>query len=155
MSQPPRVPDQCIFCAILEGTQSALSIASLPNALAVVDIHPAVEGHSLILPGVHVPLFPMIPPDVMRDTARLIQAVSRGLMSVLRDQGVEGTSILIPLGAAAGQRAPHALIHCLPRRHGDALFTYQREQAHEESIYATARAVRDALARIAGQGGSV
>ena len=147
--QASRMPDQCIFCAILEGKQAAYAFDREDESVSVLDIHPAVEGQSLIIPGVHAPLFLMLPPGVIGHVARLAQRASRALLSVLREKGVEGVTLLIPLGSAAGQRTPHTLVHLFPRRRGDGLFAYEREKGVDDRVYATARAVRETLARLA------
>ncbi len=149
---PDRIPEQCIFCAILEKQQAAFIIDEEEGSMSILDIQPAAEGHTLIIPGVHAPLYPALPLPTIATAARLAQRASHALLTTLKDMGVTGTTIIIPIGAAAGQRAPHALIHVIPRRQDDQLCPLERRQAPEETVYATARAVRETLQRFQQRG---
>jgi len=57
--------------------------------------------------------------DVMAQKAMLLaREMSRKLLKGLKAQG---TNIFIANGAAAGQKAPHLIVHIIPRMPGDGL----------------------------------
>ena len=43
----------CVFCAIVAGTSPAYLIAESDRAIAFLDINPATEGHTLVVPKRH------------------------------------------------------------------------------------------------------
>ena len=61
---------ECIFCAIAAQQMPSTVVADNAQALAIMDIHPANDGHVLVLPKVHstdvFDLSPEVGAEVMR-----------------------------------------------------------------------------------------
>lgn len=110
--------DDCIFCQILRGSVPAKKVYEDEHCAAVLDINPAAPGHVLLLPKYHVPLFPQLGEDVVEHLGFVAKGLSRAMLQGL---GVSGTNLFVANGAAAGQRAPHAMMHIIPRKEGDGL----------------------------------
>jgi len=45
--------DRCLFCAIAAGVATAWLIDENPGAIASLDVNPASEGHTLVIPRNH------------------------------------------------------------------------------------------------------
>ena len=109
----------CIFCKIIAKEIPSHEIYSDDKVLVILDINPANEGHCLVLPKQHYQILPQIPPEIIGYMFQIAKKTSR---SLLKSLGIQGTSIFVANGALAGQKAPHFMIHVIPRYRGDLLF---------------------------------
>lgn len=103
--------ESCPFCDLGERI-----VASNDRAVAVRDIQPASPGHTLIVPRRHTASFFDLTPEENRDCFLLLQDQRDALD---REQGPSGYNVGVNVGAAAGQRRDHTLIHLIPRYEGD------------------------------------
>lgn len=85
-------------------------------ALAVPDLYPAAEGHTLVLPKRHVERFFELDPEEQRAVWELVADVHVRLHRAHRP---DGFTIGINDGLAAGQTIAHAHVHVIPRHLGD------------------------------------
>jgi histidine triad (HIT) family protein len=108
----------CIFCKIANKQIPAKILHEDDKVICILDINPASEGHILIYPKEHYMILPHIPEDIVKHMFRIVKLMSNTLLKTLQ---CGGTSIFIANGVAAGQKAPHVLIHVFPRREGDGL----------------------------------
>jgi len=108
--------EQCIFCNIASGKIPAKKIYEDDKVIAVLDINPGAQGHILLLPKKHASVLPQLDEDIVGHMGMVAKQLSRSLIRALN---VEGTSIFVANGALAGQRAPHVLMHIIPRVKGD------------------------------------
>lgn len=109
---------QCIFCQIISKKVNSKIIFEDDKSLAILDINPANPGHVLLMPKEHYAIMPTIPEDIIRHLSMVAKALSQAMLKSL---GIEGTTIFIANGAAAGQRAQHFMIHIVPRKEKDGL----------------------------------
>lgn len=111
----------CIFCKIIGGAVPSKSVLDTQHSKAILDINPAVRGHTLVIPKEHVPILPLLPPESFKtlflDTKKVIPAVKQALHT-------DKVSLFIANGHAAGQQASHFMLHVLPREEGDALTSH-------------------------------
>ncbi|MEX2526269.1 MAG: HIT family protein [Gemmatimonadota bacterium] len=106
MTQP------CPFCSLsLDNV-----VASSTHSLAIRDAYPVSEGHSLVVPKVHVLSLVHLPGTAQSDLLRLAFKVRQDLQAELSP---DGFTIGMNDGEAAGQTVPHAHIHVIPRWVGD------------------------------------
>lgn len=110
--------DQCIFCHIAKGDIPAKKVYADDTVIAVLDINPAVPGHILLLPKEHVAVMPQMKDELVAHIGMVSKQLSAAL---IRSMKAEGTSIFVANGAAAGQRAPHFMMHIMPRSKGDGV----------------------------------
>jgi histidine triad (HIT) family protein len=108
----------CIFCQIANGKVPAKKIYEDDRCAAVLDINPASRGHILLLPKKHAAVMPQLPDEDIGHLLMISKALSN---AILRSLKVKGTSIFVANGAPAGQRAPHFMMHIIPRTEQDAI----------------------------------
>jgi histidine triad (HIT) family protein len=102
----------CVFCKIVNGDAPATVVRSWPEALAIVPLGPVVEGHTLVLPRVHVEDFteqPFVSAVTMMCAAELARDTG-GPMNLITSKGREAT-----------QSVFHLHIHLVPRATNDGL----------------------------------
>jgi diadenosine tetraphosphate (Ap4A) HIT family hydrolase len=108
------VPENCPFCA--PSAESTLLTESA-QAYAILDAYPVTEGHALVLPKRHVASFFALAEPEQQACWLLVDRVQ----FLLRKRfGPDGFNVGVNVGNAAGQTVPHAHIHVIPRRAGDA-----------------------------------
>jgi histidine triad (HIT) family protein len=108
----------CIFCKIVAGISDCQEIYQDDATLAFMDIHPANDGHCLVIPKAHFEtVFDMPPADFGR-VASTAAKVAEAVNDVLRPGGI---SLMQANGELAGQTVLHVHVHVLPRRAGDDL----------------------------------
>ena len=124
---------QCIFCHIISGKVASKKIYEDDKCLAILDINPANPGHILILPKEHYSIMPLIPEDEIKHLFKIAKKVSAAQIRGLK---ADGTNIFIANGAAAGQKAPHFMIHMIPRKSNDGLdsFSLPKNQITAEDL---------------------
>ncbi len=110
--------EQCIFCHIAQGNIPAKKLFEDNQVVAVLDINPAVPGHILLLPKNHIAVMPQMNDEL---TAHIGMVAKQLSSSLIRSLKAEGTSIFVANGAVAGQRAPHFIIHIIPRTNNDGV----------------------------------
>lgn len=104
--------EKCIFCNIAKGNIKAKKIYSDDKITAFLDINPANPGHVLIIPNKHVLMFPLLDDSLVGYIFAMAKNISLIMLKVLDSKG---STILVGNGAIAGQKAPHALLHLIPR----------------------------------------
>jgi diadenosine tetraphosphate (Ap4A) HIT family hydrolase len=104
--------DDCPFCCPANGAVWITDEAGL----ALWDLYPVSEGHTLVVPMRHV--------ASVYDLTRIEQSGLWQLVTSVRERLIErlspdGFNIGINDGPFAGQTVAHAHIHVIPRRQGD------------------------------------
>ncbi len=107
---------QCVFCHIASGKIPAKKVYDDDKVAAVLDINPATPGHILLVPKQHVAIMPQMSDDLIAHLGMVAKQLSHAVIRALK---VDGTSVFIANGIAAGQRAPHFLLHVIPRSQND------------------------------------
>jgi len=108
----------CIFCHIISGKVASKKIYEDDKVLAILDINPANPGHILLLTKEHYQVMPQIPDDEISHIFMVAKAISHACLKALNAQG---TNIFIANGALAGQKAPHFMLHIIPRMDVDGI----------------------------------
>jgi histidine triad (HIT) family protein len=124
---------QCIFCHIISGKVASKKIYEDEKCLAILDINPANPGHVLVLPKKHYSIMPLMPADEIEHLFKTAKKISAAQIRGLK---AEGTNIFVANGAAAGQKAPHFMIHIIPRKSGDGItsFSLPKNQITSEDL---------------------
>ncbi len=108
--------EECVFCRIIQKELPSFEIYSDSYVLALLDINPVSEGHTLVIPRNHSDNLSDVDPVIfgkMMDRARIISG------SMVKSGFAEGTNIFIANGTGAEQTIPHLHVHVVPRRKGD------------------------------------
>ncbi len=108
---------ECIFCKIVEGEIPAKSVYEDDEVLAFLDVNPLTPGHTLVIPKVHVE---RIAERDAATAAGYFEQVPRIVDAVQAGVDADGATLAWNDGRAAGQEVPHAHLHIVPRRDGDA-----------------------------------
>ena len=102
----------CIFCAIVAGAAPAVVVAEDERAIAFMDIHPASDGHLLVIPKAHSADLLAIPPEDLAAVTLLAQRLARDAVDGF---GADGVNLLNSCGADAWQTVFHFHMHVIPR----------------------------------------
>tara|TARA_B100002052_G_scaffold171765_1_gene156360 strand:- start:1412 stop:1807 length:396 start_codon:yes stop_codon:yes gene_type:complete len=108
--------DNCPFCLIITELQSDTIILENTHSVAILDLYPLSEGHTLVIPKVH-----------MEDYFRLSTQQTNSIWSLVAEtkeyleesHKPDGFNVGINIGSAAGQTVNHCHIHVIPRYQGD------------------------------------
>lgn len=134
---------ECIFCGIVGGSVPSKKVYEDDRALIVLDIYPANPGHLLLLPKEHFAVLNQLPEEIVEHLGLISKRATELLFKLLK---AEGVTIFVANGAAAGQRAPHLIIHIIPRFGGDGLnFGIAEKEFAEEEMAALYERMQPAL----------
>jgi histidine triad (HIT) family protein len=128
----------CVFCAIVAGTEPASVIFEDAEVLAFLDIRPITPGHLLVVPKRHASFLA----DLDEVTGAWMFRVAMRLAETLRasDLRCEGVNLFLADGDAAGQEVFHVHLHVFPRFAGDGF------RIEEDLPVAPTRAQLDTIA---------
>jgi len=105
----------CIFCQERTSSRVVMEVGSV---YAIAEPYPVTPGHHLVVPIRHAEDFFSMTSNERRDAETCLLRLRRELMA--KDPSITGFNIGINCGKSAGQAVPHAHIHLIPRRPGDA-----------------------------------
>ncbi len=110
----------CIFCAIAAKRAPASIVYESDEAMAFLDIHPVVEGHTLVIPKKHCRnIF-----DLDDESGKAVMRASRIVARALRATfNADGLTILQSNERAGGQAIFHYHAHLAPRFYNDGLMS--------------------------------
>jgi diadenosine tetraphosphate (Ap4A) HIT family hydrolase len=103
---------KCPFCDV----DAARVWLTNDHAVALKDAFPVSQGHSLVVPKVHVRSLFELPEEVQESIWRMVALVRSHLAVELQP---DGFNVGLNDGAAAGQTVPHAHVHVIPRFRDD------------------------------------
>lgn len=110
----------CPFCKLMYGPDQMMDdwfVQGNDEHIAVRDLYPVTDGHTLIIPRRHMETpFDMYGDETMA-LLRLLKQQQIWLMA--EDPTIDGFNIGFNAGFSAGQTVPHAHCHLIPRRLGD------------------------------------
>lgn len=134
---------ESIFTRIFRGQIPCQRIFENEHILAMLDINPLAEGHTLVVPKRQVERLEQLPPEEAAEIARHLGRIAARIVAVT---GAEGYNILQNNGAAAGQVVPHVHFHIIPRRSGDGLgYRWNARSADPAALAALAERIRGGL----------
>jgi histidine triad (HIT) family protein len=130
-----------IFAKILRGDLPSVKIFEDARTLSFLDIMPAVEGHTLVIPKESAETIFDLSAEGAADLIRTTKLVAGAVKRALECPGV----MLAQLnGAAAGQTIFHIHFHILPRTQAN-LSLHGRTMADPKSLEPIAARIRAAL----------
>jgi len=125
--------ENCPFCKIIAGEIPSKQVFEDDQVIALLDIHPAVPGHVLVMPKEHYPIMPLMPEETFAHLFKIVRELSAKLREAML---VSRTTIFIANGYAAGQNSQHFLFHIIPREEVDSLdMLYFKEKEIQEDKY--------------------
>lgn len=104
----------CPICA----TDKRLVIYEDNEVFAYLSDRPATKGHIIVAPKKHIPIFEVIPDELL---SKLFLAANRLSTVLFEALGALGTNIIVHNGIPAGQKDPHFQVNVIPRFENDGL----------------------------------
>ena len=118
----------CIFCAIVAGTAPAHRVYEDDRTVIFMDLFPAHEGHTLIVPKAHAENLFEIPPEDAAAIARHSKTLADAIREVLAPDGI---AVVQLNGAAAGQTVFHYHMHLIPRMQGEPFGVHGKRRGED------------------------
>jgi histidine triad (HIT) family protein len=120
----------CLFCAVVAGSEASHVVLDEPEVLAFLDHRPVFKGHVLVIPRVHVVTLPDLPTALL---APVFGAVARCAAAMVDGLGADGS--WVAENNIVSQAVPHLHVHVVPRRRGDGLrgFFWPRQKYEGEA----------------------
>jgi len=116
--------EDCVFCQIVAGKIPCHKIYEDEDFLAFLDIHPWVEGHTLVIPKKHYRWVWDMPADLVASYFAVVAKIANHYRKILKTDFV--------MSWIYGWDVPHAHIHLFPDSRRKIAF-YPREKLPELS----------------------
>ncbi len=131
-----------VFAKILRGELPSVKVYEDAFTLALMDIMPSTEGHTLVI--TKEPAETIF--DLSADgAAAVIKTTKNVAAAVKKSMGCPGVMLLQLNGAASGQSIAHLHFHILPRTHGLDLAIHGRKMVDAKTLEPIAARIRGAL----------
>ena len=130
-----------VFARILRGELPSVKVFEDSKTLAFMDIMPATEGHTLVIPKEQAETIFDLSPEGAAD---LIKATKRVAIAVKKALDCPGLMLAQLNGSAAGQSVPHIHFHILPRSQAN-LSLHGRTMVDPKALEPIAAKIRAAL----------
>ena len=132
-----------VFAKILRGELPCHRIYEDAHTLALMDIMPRCEGHSLIIPKAPVRnVFDASPEQL----ARCMGSVQKIAQAAMRAFHADGITVLQANESAGGQVVFHLHFHVMPRKEGVLLGPAASKMEQPDLLAANAEKLKKALA---------
>ncbi len=131
-----------IFAKILRGEVASCRVYEDEHTLAIMDVMPQADGHTLVLPKSPAENIFDLDPDAATAVIRTAQKIARGVRTAF---AADGVTLMQFNGAAAGQTVFHFHLHVLPRHADRPLHSHGRRMADPATLEEHARRIREAL----------
>ena len=130
-----------IFARILRGELPSVKVFEDSKTLAFMDIMPATEGHTLVIPKEEAETIFDLSAEGAADLIKTTQRIATAVKKAFSCPGV----MLAQLnGAAAGQSVPHIHFHVLPRSQAN-FSLHGRNMVDPKTLEPIAAKIRAAL----------
>ena len=131
-----------IFAKILRGELPAHVVYEDERTVAILDVMPQADGHSLILPRAPAEDFFTLPEADAAAVMRSARVVAEALRKAFEADGIR---VMQLNGEAAGQTVPHYHLHLIPCHAGEGLRRHARGMAEPDVLAGHAERIRAAL----------
>ena len=131
-----------IFAKILRGEIPAHKIYEDASTIAILDVMPQSDGHTLIIPKAEAENLFDLEPAMAESVIRVGQQIARAVRTAFRPDGI---TLMQFNGAEAGQTVFHFHLHVIPRYAGQPLRAHRRGVADPAVLTEHAARLRAAL----------
>lgn len=132
-----------IFAKILAGDIPCHKVFEDEYVLAIMDVMPQSEGHTLVVPKAPSRNLLDADPEQLAQVIKRIQIIAQGVKKAF---GADGLRLVQLNEAAANQTVFHLHFHIIPVYEGIALHTHNTEMADNAKLAANAKRLAAALA---------
>ncbi|MEI7604518.1 MAG: HIT family protein [bacterium] len=108
--------EDCIFCSIIEKVIASKIVYEDDLVMAILDIDPVSEAHTLVVPKRHFDDIVSIESEYVERIAEVTQKIAKKIFENIKPDGI---NILQNNGRAAGQVVMHYHNHIIPRWEND------------------------------------
>ena len=133
-----------IFARILAGEAKSHRVYDDEHVLAIMDVMPRADGHTLVLPKAPSVDLLDLPGDAVPGVFAATQRLSRAVREAF---AADGVLVKLHNGSAAGQVIFHMHVHVIPCHQGQPMKPPGHALADDEVLAENARLIREALAR--------
>jgi histidine triad (HIT) family protein len=128
--------DRCVFCEIARHEIPAYIVYEDNISVAFLDYRPLYEGHTLIVPKLHIPTIMDFPPELLGDFFNRVKLISRAVEISMSAEGIFNC-----INNRISQSVPHLHTHIIPRRRKDGMrnFLWPRGKYESEETAETIR----------------
>lgn len=135
--------DDCIFCKIANGEIPSDTVYEDDKYRAILDLSPAVKGHTLILPKDHFDDLLSADEETLESVLKLAQRIGAAQLKALK---CDGFNVVQNNGEAAGQTVHHLHVHIIPRYNGGAkMVAWEQLKSEPEEQQKIAGEIKAAL----------
>ena len=131
-----------IFAKILRGEMPAHKVYEDDTAIAILDVMPQADGHTLIVPKAEAESLFDLDPQMAEAVMRVGQRVAMAARQAFQPDGI---ALMQFNGTEAGQTVFHFHLHVIPRYAGQPLRAHGRGFADPEVLAGHATRLRKAL----------
>ncbi len=131
-----------VFARILRGEIPAHRVYEDEHTLAIMDVMPQADGHTLVIPKAPAADLFEASPESLAATIATTQRVARAVRKAFTAPGVMIAQLN---GAAAGQSVFHLHFHVIPRHSGAEMRLHARDMADPTTLAAHAARIRAVL----------
>lgn len=139
----PAYDDSNVFAKILRGELPAHKVYEDGSTVAIMDIMPRGDGHTLVLPKAPSRNILDIADDDLAAVAKTVKKVARAVKQAF---AADGVTIQQFNEGAGGQVVFHTHVHIIPRHEGVALKPHTGQMADQKLLADYAEKIRAALA---------
>jgi histidine triad (HIT) family protein len=136
--------EDCIFCRIVRGEAPAAKVFEDEHTLALMDIFPVTDGHTLVITKEHAENLFAASSEALQAVAATAKRVAHALRDTLAPDGL---MVFQLNGAAAGQTVFHYHMHLMPRADGEPLALHTRVPGDPQRLASLAKALAEHVAR--------
>ncbi len=120
----------CVFCKILKGKAPSTKLYEDEKSYAFLDVSPAAEGHSLVIPKKHYETMDEMDEESANAVIKTTQKIGKAILKLNEGYNVNQNNKI-----AAGQIVPHVHYHIIPRNKGDKIsFSCENFKPSEEEF---------------------
>jgi histidine triad (HIT) family protein len=131
-----------IFAKILRGEAPAYSLYENQHCIAILDVMPQANGHTLVLPkSAATDLFDL-DPDMARELMVGVQHVAHGVRKAFAPEGIK---LMQFNGPVAGQTVFHLHVHIVPCYANQPVVKHAQDFADAATLEQHAEMIRAAL----------
>ncbi len=131
-----------VFAKILRNELPAERVYEDTETLAIMDIMPRTDGHTLVIPKTPARNMLDATPDQLAACIKTVQTIGHAVMKAFEAQGV---TVIQSNERAGGQDVYHLHYHVMPRHDGVRLAPHSNDMADKELLKANAHKIRAAL----------
>ena len=99
----------CIFCKIINGEIPSNKLYEDDKLIAILDVNPVVDGHTLIIPKEHIEDYTKLDKDTILHIYEVADKLTKDIMKKLNSKGMT-----FSINYGDSQEVKHFHLHLLP-----------------------------------------